>query len=138
MRLIKEYPDTDRSGSAPGVQRNEDKKSLPNIGEAHESFRKYCERFQIDSKVEEQVCSINTPKGWKDMACSPDDFEGKVKQELGRGGAQPYDIYISSGTFNIGSIRSENGRTLGRRAENLKRVLRIPLDADYIDYEINK
>lgn len=98
------------------------------------SYRSFVSRFRIDYREEEAVWSLLSPSGWSDFTSSPDNFQSILQQQINRLNGEPYHFYRASGTFNKGSIRLKKGRIVGRTEENLKRILEVPLDADYLKY----
>lgn len=98
------------------------------------SYKQYILRFNVNVEKEEPVWSLLTHNGWKDFTSSSINFEKILSNQLKQLNGQTYHVYRASGTFKKGSIKLENGRVVGRNAENLHRILEIPLDADSIKF----
>jgi len=109
-----------------------------NLAKIVESYKKSLDRFNIQPEIEELVFSILSGNGWRDYTANPSNFHNLLEQETKHLDGQSYHIYRATGTFKKGSIKLGNGRIVGRNADNLLRILEIPLDADCINYGLFK
>jgi len=111
-----------------------------NLDKIVESYANFYVRFNIRYENEEPVFSILIPSknSWKDFTTHPSNLGNLLEHQIKNLDGVPFHIYRATGTFKKGSIRLENGKIVGRNAENLERILEIPLDADYINYILYK
>ncbi len=98
------------------------------------SYNDFLVRFGINSQEEEPVWCLKTANSWYNFTSSPDSVQSDFKYQIERLDGDPYGLYLASGTFKKGSIKRVVDKTVGRAEENLKRILEIPLDADYLKY----
>jgi len=98
------------------------------------SYKASSKRFNIQFEKEEPVFSISIGNYWRDFTTSPDNLMNTVEQHTQNFNSLPFHLYMATGTFKKGSIRLENGKTVGRNKKNLVRILQIPLDADYMNW----
>lgn len=102
------------------------------------NYRDYILRFNINYEEEEPVWCFKTPESWETLSSLPDDFQSELQYRIERLNGDSYGLYLASGTFRKGSIKRVGDKKVGRTEENLKRILEIPLDADYLKYILDQ
>lgn len=98
------------------------------------SYKDFILRFNVDCEQEDPVWCWQTSKSWENLSSPPDCFESDLQYQIEQLSGDRYGLYLASGTFKKGSIKRVGDRTVGRTEENLKRILEIPLDADYLHF----